>query len=99
MSEDLDIWERVFGGKDTLRLSIGAHSFRIRKTKSGKTASFGYGEGMRVSISKRGNFPFYLIRVYKQGKEIKGMCRWSSTTGGIRDAVEDLTGLVLNCFE
>jgi hypothetical protein len=97
MNEDFDIWQKAFGGKDTLRLSIGAHSFRIRRTTYGETASFGYGDGMRVSI--RGtSYGLFMIRLHSQSKGY-GSSQWVQSCDGIRGAVEDLTGLVLNCFE
>jgi hypothetical protein len=97
MNEDLDIWQKAFGGKDTLRLSIEAHSFRIRRTMHGETASFGYGDGMRVSI-RYISYGFFKIRLHSQS-EGYGSSQWVQSCNEIRGAVEDLTGLVLNCFE
>ena len=98
-----DFWDVVFGGKDTLRLFMGARNFRIRKNLYSSTATFEYGEGMRIRIvyGKHGvmdSVPSYVVMV----GETKGLWKsrwWSSKTPLIRTGVEELTGLVLNCFE
>jgi len=100
---DKNFWDVVFGGKDTLRLSMGARNFRIRKNLYNSTATFEYGEGMRIRIvyGKHGvmdSVPSYVVMV----GETKGLWTsrwWSSKTPLIRTGVQELTGLVLDCFE
>jgi len=100
---DKDFWDKTFGGKDTLRLSIGAHSFRIRQNLYSSTATFEYGEGMRVRIvygmhGVRDRVVGYTVMV----GETKGLWTsrwWAGNTLLIRTGIQELTGLVLNCFE
>jgi hypothetical protein len=94
---DKDFWDKTFGGKDTLRLSIGAHSFRIRQNRYSSTATFEYGEGMRVRIVCEMR-PFHEIsQTYMiHGERGTFGCSYISTISYI---VQELTGLVLNCFE
>ena len=100
---DKNFWDVVFGGKDTLRLSMGARNFRIRKNLYNSTATFEYGEGMRIRIvyGKHGVMDSVLSYVVMVG-ETKGLwkSRWGCRkTPLIRTGVQELTGLVLNCFE
>ncbi len=45
-----DFWEAAFGGKDTLRLSLGAYNPRTRKNKTSVTYSFNYEDGKSIRI-------------------------------------------------
>lgn len=100
---DKDFWDKAFGGKDTLRLSINARNFRIRQNRYSSTATFEYGEGMRVRIvygmhGYLDKVPSYVVMV----GETKGLWKsrwWAENTILIRTGVQELTGLVLNCFE
>lgn len=92
-----DFWDVAFGGKDTLRLSIGARNFRIRKNLYSSTATFEYGEGKRVRIvygvhGVVDRVPSYVVNV--------GVSRWwAGNIPLVRTGVQELTGLVLDCFE
>lgn len=99
-----DFWDVAFGGKDTLRLSIGARNFRIRKNLYSSTATFEYGEGNRVRIvygvhDILDKEPSYLVMVGVQHAALWESRWWASDPLQVWDGVQELTGLVLNCFE
>ena len=89
-----DFWDVAFGGKDTLRLSIGARNFRIRKNLYSSTATFEYGEGMRIRVKYRKWGTVYSYQV-----SLNSLERWAPGIINVRLSVQELTGLVLNCFE
>jgi hypothetical protein len=98
MNEHSDFWQRAFGGKDSLRLSIGARNFRIRKNKSSKTATFEYGDRIKISITT-GNFNFVGICIITREDSSGILNRDCHTPTCLREGVEILTGLVLDCFQ
>jgi hypothetical protein len=94
---DKNFWDVAFGGKDTLRLSLGARNFRIRKNLYSSTATFEHGEGMRIRVKycRWG----ILNTVYSYQVSLNGLERWAPSINNVRLSVQELTGLVLNCFE
>ena len=103
-----DFWDVAFGGKDTLRLSLGARNFRIRKNLYSSTATFEYGEGMRIRVKycKWGILDtVYSYQVSLNGLDARysvvnpSLERWAPSINNVRLSVQELTGLVLDCFE
>lgn len=94
MSEDF--WDAAFGGKDTLRLSLGAHSFRNRVNKTSVTYSFVYGDGNRIRVRLRSlQSPWFSIEFSD------GTCKRRDLVFGLQFArphLENLTGLSLDPF-
>ena len=92
---DTDFWDAAFGGKDLLRLYIGAKDFRIRRNQDSVHAKFKYGGGYQVGIwySTEG---FY-IRLDRNRVLLDH--RWVPEVGMVRRFVQELTGYPLDCFE
>lgn len=100
---DKDFWDKAFGGKDTLRLSINARNFHIRQNRYSSTATFEYGEGMRVRIvygthGRSNKVPRYAI-YGGAGLGLWTGRHWCTSINSLSYSVQNLTGLVLNCFE
>jgi hypothetical protein len=95
-----NFWDLEFGGKDALRLSIGARNFRIRKNKYSKTATFEYGDGIKISITAHNFNPLGIHRITKKDSSgiIESRLSYSADMS-LREDVEILTGLVLDCFQ
>lgn len=92
-----DFWDVTFGGKDTLRLSLGAYNFRNRVNKGSVTYSFEYGEGKRIRVVNPSEFnsSWYLIHSWNGiSKQKSFQFGWYST----RLRIEEFTGLSLDPF-
>lgn len=100
---EADFWDRAFGGKDLLRLCIGATDFRIRRNVYSTCATFKFGDGSRVRIvykyvSMYDDKKSYWVTVYK-GEDSAPHDRWAPEIYMIRNTVQQLTGYVLDCFQ
>lgn len=96
-----DFWDVAFGGKDALRLSIDARNFRIRKNLYSLTATFECGDGMRIRVKYSKWCIFdeeFSYKVSLHGRHPLSE-RWSPHIDNVRFSVQELTGLVLDCFE
>lgn len=92
-----NFWDKAFGGKDMLRLSLGAYNFRTRKNKGSEVYSFEYGKGKRIRVKWMHYAPgnWALIEWYD------GILSQSAVVFGlryVRDCVEKFTGLSLEPF-
>ena len=90
-----DFWEAAFGGKDILRLSLGAYNLRTRKNIKSITRSFEYGEGKRIKIVEKtsvfNDTYWYLIEGEQGTLAAFGLSH-------LRSRIEELTGLSLDLF-
>lgn len=92
-----DFWDVAFGGKNMLRLSLGAYNFRTRKNIGSKTYSFGYGEGKRIRVMNTDSISphWYVIDrfdgTWGDRTAVFGLTR-------LRDYIEEIIGLSLNPF-
>jgi hypothetical protein len=99
---DMDFWDTAFGGKDMLRLCIGARDFRIRLNQYSIHAKFRYGDGYQVGIwfkyvSMFDDPQTYYIRL--DHNRVRLDQRWASEVGMVRRSVQEMTGYALDCFE
>jgi hypothetical protein len=90
-----NFWDAAFGGKDMLRLCIGAKDFCIRRNQDSVHAKFKYGDGYQVGIwhSSWG----YYIRLDRNRVRLDH--RWVPEVEMVQLSVQQLTGTMLNCFE
>ena len=92
-----NFWDKAFGGKDMLRLSLGAYNFRTRKNKNSVTFSFDYGVGKRVRVK----WMHYAPGNWALIEWSDGISRQNTAVFGlryVRDWVEKSTGLSLDPF-
>lgn len=92
-----DFWGEVFGGKDMLRLSLGAYNFRTRKNKGSVVYSFEYGEGKRIRVK----WISYAPRNWALVEWSDGISSNNAAVFGllyVRDCVEKFTGLSIDPF-
>ena len=92
-----DFWDVAFGGKNMLRLSLGAYDFRTRINKGSKTYSFGYGEGKRIRVMNTDSIisHWYVIDRFDG--------TWGDRTAvfglrRVRVSIEEIIGLSLDPF-
>jgi len=92
-----DFWDVAFGGKNMLRLSLGAYDFRTRKNIGSETYSFGYGEGKRIRVMHTDSIisHWYVIDQFDG--------TWGDRTAvfglpRVRVSIEEIIGLSLDPF-
>lgn len=90
-----NFWDKAFGGKDMLRLSLGAYNFRTRKNKGSGVYSFEYGEGKRIRVKCSNSIEWYLIE-WSDGISTQNTSAFGLRY--VRDWVEKFTGLSLDPF-
>lgn len=92
-----DFWNLAFGGKERLKLFLGATDFRVRRNKQSITASFNYDEGrIIINIIQGRGYDCYTLSKYGKSKTTI-LDDWLTTPaiGLVPHCVEQLTGKVL----
>lgn len=97
-----DFWDAAFGGKDMLRLCLGAKDFRIRHNMYSIHAKFKYGDGYQVRIWYKymglfDDYGSFYIRLDCNGVRLDH--RWTPGIEMVRISVQELTGYALDCFK
>ncbi len=95
-------WDAAFGGKDLLRLYLGAKDFRISRNQHSVHAKFKYGDGYQIGIwytrvDMWDDSWTYYIRLDRNRVSVDQ--RWAPEIEMIRPSVQEMTGYALDCFQ
>lgn len=96
MNEHSDFWQRAFGGKDMLKLSLAAYNF----TEGGGIYSFCYGDGESIRMERIPVLDPSETCWYKVSKVYGVSTMYTLVLGASRipGALKTLTGLEVNPF-